>query len=372
MKPRSWIIVVALLITFVATGLLLRRNSEPSYKGTKLSEWLDQGGPMFAFSAKITPEQETAIRYMGPKALPFLVDWVDSEPWLNSRRLLQILKFIPASSQTSRWRGRLMQKAQDNELRAELRAAAAAKALHLLGSDARPAIPRLIETFRARRQWYSTYRIGEVLEDFGPEALPGLLKMLSDPAFTNQIAVVEVIGRMHRLGPAAFPAVPFLCGYLGQSDARLRMASVESLAALGVCPEQAVPTLVRTFTNAMANSEVMLARRCAEAIGQFHAGAAAAVPALCSALKDSDSITTEEAARALGRIGTGPELGIPALLEYLQGQDKRHRKYAIEGLTGYGAAARPAAPLLREVLLDGDHDTRELAAALLQTLDARQ
>lgn len=363
--------MTVLVIGVIGTCLLVGRSSQPSYKAKTLSQWLDQGGPMSAFGPRVSPEQELAIRHMGPKALPYLVRWLDDEPWLNPRRLLKILKFSPARFQTSRWPGRLMQKAQDNELHSELRATAAANALKVLGTGVRPAIPELIKIFRAQRHWYSTYRVGEVLAKLGSDALPGLLKMLSDPAFSNRVAVVEVVGRMHGLGTAGAPAVPILCGYLETSDSRLRSASIEALGALKVCPEKSVPALVLSLTNAMLISDAIIARKSAESLAQFGANASNAVSALCDALKDTDGITTEEAARALGSIGTDGEMAIPALIAYFKGDDKgRHRKYAIEGLKGYGIAARDAVPLLREALADQDHDTRALAAGLLEVLSS--
>jgi HEAT repeat protein len=366
-------IAAAIVIGVVGTCLLLLRwAGQPRYKGKTLSQWLDQGEPLWAVSNRVSPEQEVAIKKMGPKALPYLLEWLDDEPWLNSRRLMKILNSSPAWFKTSRWPGRLMQKAQDNELHSEFRAAASANALRILGPGARPAIPALIRIFRAQRHWYSTYRVGEVLANHGADSLPGLLNMLSDPSFSNHLAVVQVIGRMHDLGPAGVPAIPILCGYLESSDARLCVASVEALATLRLCPEKSVPVLVHSLTKAIESSDLTLARKSAEALAQFGESASNAVPALCDALKVPDGITTEEAARALGRIGADSEMAVPALIAYFKGNDKRHRKYAVEGLKGYGVAAREAAPLLREALSDEDHDTRALAADLLQSLSAGQ
>jgi len=128
-----------------------------------------------------------------------------------------------------------------------------------------------------------------------------------------------------------------------------------------------VSALAEALTNAMEKSDVILSRKCAEALGKFGRGGGEAVPLLCAALKNSDGITTAEAARALGKIGVHSEVAVPALIEYLSAGTV-HRKYAIEGLLGYGEAARGAIPLLHDALQDEDHDTRAVAEETLQRL----
>jgi HEAT repeat protein len=361
-----------LLAGLIIGGWMLRRFGQPSFQGKTLSEWLDRSGPNFGIGSRALADERAAVRQMGPKTIPYLIDWFDDEPLFNSRSLTKVLRFLPARFVTPSISARLMQRAQDNELRYQLRAAAAADALGILGEQARPAIPGLIRVLRKQRNWYSTSRAAEVLSKLGPVALPGLLNVLMDPTFSNQVTIVQLLGWMGNPGPAGQPFVAILCGYLAGSDSRLQVASIETLGSFGLSPEQSVPALVNSLTNAIEKSDVTVARKSAEALGQFGTNASSGVPALCKAQENSDGITTEEAARALGHIGTAPELAVPALMTYFHAENTHHRKYAIEGLTGYGAAAREAVPLAREALTDPDHDTRALAAAFLQTVSTGQ
>ncbi|HLH57469.1 MAG TPA: hypothetical protein VKY92_28070 [Verrucomicrobiae bacterium] len=358
---------VAAFLLLVGVVLVCLPRAEPSYNGIQLSQWLDKGGPMAAFSLRISPEQETAIRHMGPDALPWLVNFIDAEPWFNSRRLLKILRFSPKWAQT-RWGGRLMQKAQENEFRSQARAAAAANALRALGAAARPALPRLLEIYRTRPDWIGAYRVPEVLAEFGPDVLPPVLAMMSDPGFSNKVSAIQLIGRMRHLGTAAASAVPIVCDCLAQSDLSLQTASIDTLGALHARADISVPALVSALTNAVESSNVVVSRKCAESLGQFDSAASNSVPDLCYALRCSDGITSEEAARSLGRIRGLPDIAVPALIEYFNAENRRHCKYALEGLNGYGVVASPAAPLARQALADPDHDTRALAASFLQML----
>ena len=246
-----------------------------------------------------------------------------------------------------------------------------ARALIVLGAAVKPAIPSLIQGFCYSHNWYSRHLIGEVLGGLGADALPQLLQSFSDPKFSNYLAAVYVIGEMRTVGDAGIAAVPVLCRYLQGNDESLGIACADTLGTLGVAPALAVPALVNALTNALQAGDVLLSRKCAEALGKFRGNSSNAVPVLCAALDSADGITTEEAARAVGQIGTDASIAVPALLKYLR-REKRHRKYAIEGLSGYGAAAREAIPALQETLLHEDHDTRALAAELLLKLTQSQ
>jgi HEAT repeat protein len=248
-----------------------------------------------------------------------------------------------------------------------IRASSAERALLFLKADIRPALPDLIRIFRSRSESFGAYRAANVLAGLGKQAFPKVMETISDPHFSNYFAGATLLGRMQDLGETGAAAVPFLCHHLKDGGGTLTMVCVGALGNLAAAPDEAVPVLVEALTNAMERSDVMLSRKCAEALARFGKRGGEAVGALCAALKSPDGIASAEAARALGKIGAHGEIAVPALIEYLSASPL-HRKYAIEGLLGYGAAVGDAIPLLRDALQDEDHDTRAVAQEALDRL----
>jgi HEAT repeat protein len=356
-----------LFFAVVCGSLFLIGERQPSYRGKTLAQWIEpKTGPM-SMGGQLTPEQETAVRAMGPRALNLLVDWLGDEPWFNPQRLFALEMHLPPSMRRLRLMPWLARKAQENELNTMSRAFAAVTALKTLGRSVRPVMPRLVQRLADRGPQGAGYRASEVLAHLGADALPDLIELLSDHGFTNRLAAVEVISHMNMygLGPECARAVPIVIDCLHADGSNLRRACVEALLVLPGHAELKVPALTEALTNAEVASDVVLARKCIEVLSQSGPAAASTVPLLCGLLNSADGITSEEAARALGKIGANRPIAVPALTAYFRGNDKRHRKYAMEGLAGFGAPSPDVIPLLKEALSDEDHDTRSLAASLL-------
>src|SRR5438045_3026446 len=93
-KPgrRKRFMVVAAAVIVVAIGAIVfwPGAKEPEYQGKKLSEWLEQycgsaGNPQKALEA------EEAIRATGSNAVPYLIEWLKSEPPAWRRKLLAMV-----------------------------------------------------------------------------------------------------------------------------------------------------------------------------------------------------------------------------------------------------------------------------------------
>ena len=364
MKRGAWVAITGLLAC-LAVFLALRPAADPSYQGKTLSEWIDRaasdGG---AWGRRAPKALEQAVSHLGPRALPVLVRKIGDERWLKQYSLFKLQRRLPRFVLSSHFFATLERKVADDEMRAQSRSFVAARALASLGTNAEPALPELMRLLGKQNSFVS-YSAREALQGIGRPALPELLKCLSDPGFANLIAAVQLIGSIQGLGEAAASAVPVLCNHLRQGDPDLARACADTLAQLHVSPELAVPALSETLTTAMQKTDVLLSRKCAEALGTFGASASNAVPVLCAAFKSTDGITTEEAARALGRIGAREDLAVPALVDYLKVSGSRHHKFAIEGLSGYNGALRQTVPLLQAALNDADHDTRAAAQQAL-------
>ena len=375
---RRWVFGSSICLA-AAVGLyfILRPPTEPSYQGKALSVWVDEIGKTQIYGKRDSPEAEyrEALQHMHPEALPFLLKWLTDDPTTGVRRYLRIRSWLPSFLQSSRLLARVERKLA-TRMGPTNRAFGAEGALILLGKDARPAVPGLLNIFcKASPSSYASYlgfyayRSGNVLAGLGKDALPEVLTALNDPRCGNRVGLALVVARMQDISDSAAPAVPILCRNLQQTNATLRMDCVGALGNLALIPELSIPALSGVLSNAMGNGDVMLSRRCTEALAKFGAHGAEAVSVLCAALKCPDGITSEQAAVALGRIGADAPQAVPALIAYLKDGGPRHRRFAIEGLRGYGEAAREAIPLIQEALRDEDHDTRAMAEETLRRMN---
>lgn len=368
---RAWTIAIVLvggLVLFLA----LRSQSDPTYNGSTISQWIDRaapgGGPWIPGGER---ELDLAVSHLGARAIPVLVRKIGDERWLKQDKLFALQRHLPLSLQYSRLFQTLQRRVADDEMRAQARSFAAGRALASLGTNALPALPGLMRLFRGQNavSFPGAYAAGEVLVRLGQPAFLEILKCLADPKFANPLFAVQLIGRMHRmqrLGDEGAAAVPLLCERLRPGNSALAVACADTLGELRAGPVLAVPALNEALTNALQSGDVSLSRKSAEALGQFGLSASNSVPVLCAALNSSDGITTEEAARALGRIRTGQDLAVPALLDYLRRNGSHHRRFAIEGLSGYRAAGPMVVGQLRAALQDEDHDTRAIAKQALE------
>jgi HEAT repeat protein len=173
--------------------------------------------------------------------------------------------------------------------------AAVARLLGGLGTDAREALPALLESQHGDPDagvrsacLVAVTRIAEPAAQV--EALRRSLAQDSDATVRGVAAV-----RLGKLGPAAAGAVPELADSLDQPDESLTPKAVEALISIGA---PAVPALIprlrspRTTTRSWA----------VVALGRIGPDAAAAVQPLETSLNDEDSQVRQLAAIALQRI----------------------------------------------------------------------
>jgi hypothetical protein len=380
MTRRRVVGSISCLVAAVGLYFVLRPPTEPSYQGKPLSVWVDEIGKARIYGKRDVPEAEyrEAIQHMRAEALPFLLKWLTEDSTAGVNRFFKIRSWLPSFLQTSRLLARVERKLA-RRMGPAYRAFGAEGALILLGKDAQPAVPALVHMFcKTSASYYGSYygfqayRSGNVLAGLGKEALPEVLAVLNDLQCGNPVGLALVVARMQGIGDAAAAAVPMLCNGLQQTNSSLRIDCAGALGNLALMPELSVPALSGVLTNAMANGDVMLSRRCTDALGKFGARGAAAVQVLCAALKSPDGITTEQAAVALGKIGADAPEAVPALIAYLKDGGSRHRRYAIEGLRGYADVAQEAIPLIREALKDEDHDTRAMAEDTLRKMSSSE
>jgi HEAT repeat protein len=163
-----------------------------------------------------------------------------------------------------------------------------------------------------------------------------------------------------------FFAVPPLIDALknGNAAERLEPRSTDVIRYIGDLGEIAVRA-VPELTLALQDSDKMVRRVAAFALGRIGEMAAPAVPMLVKALADDQQEVREFAAFALGRIGEGAAPAVPALMPALQDKNSVVRFGAALALRQMGEAAAPAMPALITALDDENHVVGQLAALAL-------
>jgi hypothetical protein len=78
-KRRKILLLLASLGLALGAYMLLTREREPSYKGRKLSQWVEDLGQM-NLEGTPSPEGQEAIRHIGATAVPYLLMWMDYDP----------------------------------------------------------------------------------------------------------------------------------------------------------------------------------------------------------------------------------------------------------------------------------------------------
>ena len=271
---RGWRIRLSVLACLVGAGviaLVWLRESEPSFQGTKLSEWVlsYQPGPGAPFSEGA----RVAIGHIGTNALPFLLRWIQYEPraWRKVWERFSLPFF------------------EDGSRRAE-GAVAAFKVLGPRGSGAIPELARLMNGTNVQ----IGFEAGRALGGIGKDAIPMLLDLLTNRPVRGSVALADA---WVALGTNATFAVPALIRELTNRD--------ESIAAMAA-GLLAIETVPATNYAVPIPGGTMWVTNWGEQRFTVHSEpddvARQAVGFLVKAMNDPDSSVREEATNALRKI----------------------------------------------------------------------
>src|SRR5436190_14022611 len=167
-RENRVIVILNCLVAAVGIVAALSWPAEPTYKGKKLGEWVDQLAR--APDSIGQSECKEAIASMGSKAVPFLVEWLAEESASNRRKVVKVLGALPYGVQTSRLSSWVVRTVGEREVRMSIRANAAGRVLVLLREDIQPALPDLIRMFRRPSESFAAQRAADVLAGLGKEA----------------------------------------------------------------------------------------------------------------------------------------------------------------------------------------------------------
>ena len=278
-------------------------GKEPVYKGIPLSSWVDKVGQYNG-----APEDAVAaIRAIGPKAVPFLLEWMP-HPGAEDP-----VEGFPTSS--------------DIDI-----------AWWALGSEAKSAIPTLARIINRRRHTMDDYSVWTVsakaISYLGPDAIVPMLTAATN--MQGQHELWELIDNFGNLGTNGAPAVPALIHWANDPDYFVRAGVVSALGGIGKRPDLAVPVL----TNALAHDANSMVRRdAAKALGSFANDSEAALPVLIKTLEDPDWQARGGALSGLGKIQNKPEVVVPLIAPFLYDDNNVIQRTAAYALRDLGSEA---------------------------------
>src|SRR5438128_757063 len=133
-KHRLWLVLIAVLALIGGLVAVFGPSREPEYAGRRLSRWvrdLDPTDVLSSIPVYSSGHAEKAIRCIGTKALPYLLEWIRYEPPPWKMKSYEVAKWLG-------WHG-------DLEDKKTVRAYQALDAFWALGLEAHGAIPRLVQ-----------------------------------------------------------------------------------------------------------------------------------------------------------------------------------------------------------------------------------
>ncbi|HKI18141.1 MAG TPA: HEAT repeat domain-containing protein, partial [Isosphaeraceae bacterium] len=191
---------------------------------------------------------------------------------------------------------------------------AAARALGILGPDAKPAVP-------------------------------ALARAASDADSSVRSSAIRALGA---IGPEAKEAVPALVRAASDADKSVRLSAIRALGAIGPGAREAIPVLVRAASD--ADTSV-----CYYGIAALAGIGRPAVPQLIQLLGSPRDDVSDWAVWYLGTIGPDASDAVPALIREYEARRKspsypRHQLWTIQTLGRIGPGAKEAVPLVAEAL----------------------
>ncbi|MGA9779268.1 MAG: HEAT repeat domain-containing protein [Verrucomicrobiia bacterium] len=277
-------------------------GQEPVYQGKPLSAWVDKVGRIEEYNG--APEDAVAaIRAIGPKAVPFLLAWMP-HPGAET----------PVEGAPG-W--------DDVDI-----------AWWALGSEGKSAIPTLARILSRPQHTMDDYSVwtesAKAISYLGPDAIVPMLTVATN--MQGQREWWELLHNFENLGTNGAPAVPALIHWANNPDYWVRDGVVSALGGIGERPDLAVPVL----TNALEHdSNSMVRRDAADALGSFANDSEAVLPELTRMLKDPEWQVRGGALSGLGKIQNKPEVVVPLIVPFLYDDNnviQRSAAYALRDL----------------------------------------
>jgi hypothetical protein len=284
-------------------------GKEPVHQGKPLSWWVFRLGEDELHGAP--PEAVEAVRAVGAKAVPFLLEWM---PHPGAERPVE--GYPDWSDVESGW-----------------------WALGEKGETAIPGLARIISKPHETMDGYSVWtESAKAISYLGPKAIGPMLSAATNMQGKHELW--ELLHNFQNLGTNGAPAVPAIIHWANDPDYFVRAGVVNALGGIGKRPDLAIPVLM----NAVRNDENAMVRRdAATALGAFANDSGAVLAQLKETLKDADWQARGGALSGLGKIQNKPEVVVPLIAPFLYDNNnviQRSAAYALRDLgseVGYRA-----------------------------------
>jgi hypothetical protein len=286
MKRRRGTILAAGACVALGVGIwfAFSHEAEPRYKGRKLRDWCLQADawPVLAVgqvSVDEAREAREAIRHIGPKALPWLISWLQSEtlPWERW------VKNLPPNRHT--------RKLQEYfRLTAMRRHAAGYTGLRALGPDAAPVLPELMQIILTRTNMYYPLDPISVVHAIGEPAWPQVIALLDSPNSQRRRAVLPAFDARSLLSPQlGNQAARALVRCAGDPDTIIAHWAVKELSVASRAESPCRDLALAALTNVLADPRDRVRIEALTSVMQFGPELDAAVPALKPLLDDPNA-----------------------------------------------------------------------------------
>jgi HEAT repeat protein len=254
MRKKRFATVAGLtLLLGTSAALLFLRRVEPIHNDKPLTSWAQQyGSNNWSGHKDLAREAEFAVRQIGPKAIPFLLDLMEARDSDLKKKLRQ---YLP-----KKWHDRLHLNDNSGNLRRM-----GAHGLAAMGTNASDAVPALIKLARQHPEEDGRY-----------------------------IAVFA----LRTLGPGAEAAIPFYIQCLTNKDNTIRNEAAVGLALIPDRQETTLPALLK-YLDSIETSAGWELNSAIGLLGQFGTNAKPAVPKLLSLLNDSNPNVREAVTNSL-------------------------------------------------------------------------
>ena len=281
-RPYRFLFVLVAIVAGVIAWWALP-HAEPAYQGKPLSRWIAEikaGAKAKTPRYNPTPDEDEAIRAMGLKALPGLLESVrarDYEPWWSAAYRRCYLRLSPSLQGVM-------------------------------------PVPVPLDT-RLESIWQCY--VVNCCDGLWPQSAPLLVSALRHPRAEVRITAIQAVRWRTNHQPELFPA---LTNLLQDSDGEVRMYVHAAIANYGAAASNALPAIVdnllaRNRPAGFNHSESELATG-ADALGRMGPAAVAAIPVLqAGAAQQTSSYYRISAAIALWRIRHQAPDALPVLIE---------------------------------------------------------
>ena len=348
-------VLLAAFIGIVAWQVMLHR--EPTFQGKSLTFWLDEGRR----HDWLSPMAETAVKTMGGRAVPILLEMAEISD-SSSRRTLILL--------ASRYDW-LPMHIRPHEQILEM----TVYGFRLLGPAAKPAVPELIRLLRndaTETRCLAACCLGEIGPD-AKQAVSALMEYLTAASRCrtnsdwNEKGIFCSIYALGKIGQAARPALPQLTLFTNDRDPSWSIRW-RAQAALIQITGNGLDPIIEGLNDPSNPTNWLGSCKVVEFLGSEGSNA---IPALLKAANQGDWHVQENAIAALGKIHTRPEVCIPRITPFLKATNDWVRLHSLSAISEFGTNAHGLVTTseLSRCLDDSSALVRQKAANILLYLD---